>query len=232
MKQVKKLILHHITNPVAMNLQAEVTELMQLIPIMAESSLDAHEVACHSDGLVLNLGMPTPDKIAAIRKTAPVYASRNKPIVLDPVGVHLSAMRCELVFELLESKAISILKGNSSEIEALLGNMTREQFAVKYSVTVVETGKISIVNNATHYFEIEMPVGRLHELPATGCALGTLMAGFMIKGADAYQSVVCALEMMSEIGRKMDITCPYGRLKETFLNEMEVCICESLLCDK
>jgi hydroxyethylthiazole kinase-like sugar kinase family protein len=141
-------------------------------------------------------------------------------------------MRCEFVFELLENKSISIIKGNSSEIEALLGDMTREQFAVKYSVTVVETGKISTVNDGSHFFEVEMPMGRLQELPATGCALGTVMAGFMIKGADAYQSAVRALEIMSKIGGKMDTTCPYGRLKETFLNEMEVCIYESLLCDK
>jgi hydroxyethylthiazole kinase-like sugar kinase family protein len=93
MERKKIPVLHHITNEVASNLQAQVTELMGLMPIMGNSTLDAHEIASMSSGFVVNLGMPTPDKLMAIRKTIPIYEMTGRPIVLDPVGISLSGTR-------------------------------------------------------------------------------------------------------------------------------------------
>ncbi len=227
--ETKKIrVLHHITNEVASNLQAQVTELMGLSPIMANSSLDAHEIAHVSSGLVLNLGMPNPDKLEAIKKTVPVYENDNKPIVLDPVGISMSDTRLELALNLLKNRKISVVKGNSNEIQALIQNHSKGFFSEKFNTVLVTTGKIINLTNGNREENIQMPKSKIHKLPGTGCILGTLIGCLIIKGLDPYQACIHASLMMARAAEKIHSDFPYGKIQETLLNELEVLSNENL----
>ena len=42
------------------------------------------------------------------------------PIVLDPVGCHAGAYRLSVVLDLIKTDAISLLRGNQSEVKAIM----------------------------------------------------------------------------------------------------------------
>jgi len=221
-------VLHHITNEVASNLQAQVTELMGLSPIMGNSSLDAHEIASMSSGLVLNLGMPNPDKLMAIRKTIPVYERTGKPIVLDPVGISLSSSRRDLASELIKNKGISVIKGNLSEISTLLHGKPEEIFTLEYNTVLVTTGRTIRITQGKRHELVEMPASKINKLPGTGCILGTIIGCLLLKGFSPFDAAIISAKMMSKIAGKIPPELPYGRIQENLLTELEVFMNENL----
>jgi len=232
MESKKIPILHHITNTVASNLQAQVTELMGLIPIMGQSSLDAHEIAEVSSGLVLNLGMPNPDKLKAIKNTVPVYESSEKPIVLDPVGISMSNSRKEIALDILKNKKVSVVKGNTREIQALVEKYSKEDFSKAYNTVLVTTGKKIEIISSNKSKEFNMPKSKIHKLPGTGCIFGTLIGCLILRGYTPYIASIEAASMMEKLAEKIQPTLPYGKIQEVLLNELEVMSNESLLNHK
>ena len=53
----KKPLIHHITNMVTANDNANVTLAIGASPVMALSKVEVEEMAAHADSLVLNLGI-------------------------------------------------------------------------------------------------------------------------------------------------------------------------------
>ena len=221
-------VLHHITNEVASNLQAQVTELMGLIPIMGNSSLDAHEIASVSSGLVLNLGMPNPDKLHAIRNTIPVYKAAGKPIVLDPVGISLSNSRRGLALELIKGKGISVIKGNQSEIGSLLNERDAEAFTLNYKAVLVTTGMTVQITHGKRSEFLEMPASKIHKLPGTGCILGTIIGCLLLKGLSPFDASVFSASLMAKTAERIPPELSYGRIQEILLTELEVLANENL----
>jgi len=232
MESKKVSILHHITNDVASNLQAQVTELMGSIPIMGNSSLDAHEIAHVSSGLVLNLGMPNPDKLKAIKKTVPVYEGKNKPIVLDPVGISMSDSRKEMALNILKNKKISVVKGNTNEIQSLTKNYSKEDFSKNYNTVLVTTGKTIEITHSSKSKSYKMPESKIQKLPGTGCILGTLIGCLILRGFAPYDASTRAAFMMKKVAEKITSSLPYGKIQEVLLNELEVLSNENLLNNK
>ncbi|MGM0396726.1 MAG: hydroxyethylthiazole kinase [Bacillota bacterium] len=227
--ETKKIpVLHHITNAVASNLQAQVTELMRLTPIMGNSSLDAHEIAHISSGLVLNLGMPNPDKLVAIKKTVPVYEKYDKPIVLDPVGISMSDTRLKIALDILENRKITVVKGNLKEMQTLIQNHPKERFSEEFNAVLVTTGKIINVKKGSREENIQMPESKIHRLPGTGCILATLIGCLILKELDPYHACVHASRMMATAAEKIRPNLPYGKIQEILLNELEVLSNENL----
>ncbi len=71
--------------------------------------------------------------------------------MLDPVSVHASDTRCDYARELLELKP-TVIRGNSAEIKALLGQDTPEAawlLAQQTGAVVAQTGEADIVTDGS-----------------------------------------------------------------------------------
>lgn len=119
--KTKRPLVHCITNYVTINDVANVLLAAGASPAMVEHEQDAGDFARLAGAIYLNVGSLTLDQELAIAGV--VSASREEciPMVLDPVacGVIMSYRRvCQMI---MESKALSIVKGNQAEIKSLAG---------------------------------------------------------------------------------------------------------------
>ncbi|MDM5316978.1 hydroxyethylthiazole kinase [Fictibacillus sp. b24] len=124
----EKPLVHHITNNVTMNFLANGVLAAGGSPMMVHDAREVEEAVGVADALVLNIGTldePTAKSmILACRKAM----QSGVPVVLDPVGIGLSAFRQEVVNEILSEysqlkgvwpRTILTICGNAAEIQFL-----------------------------------------------------------------------------------------------------------------
>jgi hydroxyethylthiazole kinase len=128
-KQVRKerSLIHHITNNVTMNFLANGVLAAGGSPMMVHDPIEVEDGTAVADALVLNIGTleeaTAKSMVLALKKAMHC----GVPVVLDPVGVGLSAFRQETVKELLSE--YSELKGVSPQtILTICGNAAEMQF--------------------------------------------------------------------------------------------------------
>lgn len=109
---------HCITNIVTVNDCANVVHAVGASPIMAHHPMETAEVAAHCDALVCNMGAI--DDFEAMVNAAKAAKEAGKPIVIDPVGVGGITYRRGKCKELIELGAPTCIRGNASEIRALV----------------------------------------------------------------------------------------------------------------
>lgn len=110
---------HNITNWVAMNFSANALLACGASPLMAHAPEELEEVANISQSLVINIGTLDRDLVSGMEEAILYAAERRIPIVLDPVGSGATKLRTETAKRFLQSKKISVIRGNASEILSL-----------------------------------------------------------------------------------------------------------------
>lgn len=113
-------LIHNITNMVTINDVANIELACGARPIMAMAPQEMDEVTGICDGLNLNIGTPSEERFEAMRIAARRAAKRSIPIVLDLVGVGVSHFRMDFVMSLLDEVHVDVIKGNLSEIKAVM----------------------------------------------------------------------------------------------------------------
>ena len=108
---------HCITNPVTIQDCANILLACGASPIMAHHPEETAEVSSHSQALVLNMGHTT--AYDAMIPAGSMCASLGHPVVLDPVGVGISAFRRRAFLRLIQAFPVTVIRGNASEIRVL-----------------------------------------------------------------------------------------------------------------
>lgn len=120
LKKSKPLV-HSITNFVVMEFNANVLLSLGASPIMAHAIEEIEEMVSLSDSIVINIGTLQKDWIHSMILACKSSKKKKKPVVFDPVGVGFTKYRDQTAKEIIDSKAVRILRGNASEIAALCG---------------------------------------------------------------------------------------------------------------
>jgi len=110
-----------ITNTVVQNVTANVLLALGASPAMVDVATEAGPFARVADALLVNTGTPHAEpRVAALEA---VHAARDAgtPWVLDPVAVGSLSVRTALARDLLALHP-TVLRGNASEVLALLGD--------------------------------------------------------------------------------------------------------------
>ncbi len=182
-------LIHAITNPISINACANLTLALGARPVMAEHPSEVLEIAKNADAVLINLGNITD----ARRKSALKMIGLNKKCVLDLVGISCSTFRFNLARKLIKKRVPEIIKGNYSEIAALInGHKTRgvdaenitekeviscaKALAEKYKTVIMASGKVDIVTDGKILYKIKNGTARMGETTGTGCMLGMLCA--------------------------------------------------------
>ncbi|SCY18911.1 hydroxyethylthiazole kinase [Butyrivibrio sp. INlla14] len=132
-------LIHCITNPIAMNLSANVVLALDAKPIMAEHPDEVKEITKTASALLLNLGNISDTRMEAMKRALSVAMEKDIPVVIDAVGASCSELRRRFFFELntfidncrkmsLEQDTEDLkllIKGNYSEIKSLFDETYR-----------------------------------------------------------------------------------------------------------
>ena len=121
----KSPVVHSITNYVVMNNTANALLAIGASPVMAHAEEEIEEMVGIASALIVNIGTLNPTWVRSMFKAAAAAKKRQVPIVLDPVGAGATTYRTKTALELIQATPPSIIRGNGSEIMALLEEQAR-----------------------------------------------------------------------------------------------------------
>ncbi len=113
-------LIHNITNYVVMNTTANALLAIGASPVMAHAREEVAQMAAIASALVINIGTLSSPWVQSMTAAAKVAGEKNIPIILDPVGVGATAYRTQTANQLLATTAPAVIRGNASEIIALV----------------------------------------------------------------------------------------------------------------
>lgn len=89
-------------------------------PVMAHAEEEVEEMVSIAGALVINIGTLSQHWIRAMLLAVDQAGKTNIPIILDPVGAGATAYRTSTARELIQEAPPAIIRGNASEIMALI----------------------------------------------------------------------------------------------------------------
>lgn len=196
-----------MTNDVVKNFTANGLLALGASPAMAEAKEEMDAFLSVAGALLINIGSLHPSRVEDMRE-AVKYANKHQvPVVLDPVASGASSFRKTFCLNLLNDFNISVIRGNASELLALLeetsmkgtdsrtdlnnieiAKRAHEQFGAAVVITgevdtIVQDNRVALVKNGT-------PL--LTKVTGGGCLLGAVVASFV------YNKVKPTLEDLTE----------------------------------
>lgn len=203
----QKPMIHCITNGVTARDCANILLAAGGSAIMAEDKEEAAQITSLCNGLVLNLGMLTKEKLTAMLIAGKRANELAIPVVLDPVGAGASSFRKHAVQTLLENVSVTAIRGNLSEIKALMdgqaqshgvevaaGDVLQEDnreavFAMcrelsrRYRAIVAVSGEQDIVADGEDVCLVHNGHAMMSRITGAGCQLSALLGAFLAAAA-------------------------------------------------
>lgn len=219
--------IHNITNYVTANDCANILLACGAAPVMADDEREVEEFTSICDGLNLNMGTLNVQRLHSMLKAGSRANACNHPIVLDPVGVGVSAFRMEAAQRLCDTLSVAVIKGNASEIRALAfgenmitgvdsayaDQVTEEnlsemvafvkEFSKTRKIVTVMTGRIDIVADDRNAYCIRNGHPLMASVTGMGCQLSALTAAFVAANQnrilEAVVAAVCTMGVAGEV---------------------------------
>ena len=223
----RKPLVHCMTNYVTANDCANILLACGGSAIMADDPEEAAEVTALCDGLVLNMGTPNPRKIEAWLLAGAEANRLGHPVVLDPVGVGSSAMRRAAGRQLLEQVRFAVIRGNVSEIAALVRGTSAgrgvdaagetaadvrqeaKRLAHETGAVIVVTGETDLVTDGRTMYRVRNGHPMMKTFTGAGCQLSALLGAYVAANPEqplrAALAAVCAMGLCGELAHaRMD----------------------------
>lgn len=219
-------LVHNITNYVTVNDCANALLAIGASPIMSDEPADVEDITAICGGLTLNIGTLNERSIVGMFAAGARASQLGHPIVLDPVGAGASALRTETAGDLLDKLAVSVIRGNMSEVKALAGGSaaTRgvdvcsddvvtddnldaaaafaREFAAKSGCVVAITGAIDVVADGERAYAIRNGSSLMGRVTGAGCMLSCVCAAFATANPDdILDATVAAVSSMGLAGQ-------------------------------
>ena len=203
-----------ITNFVTVNDCANILLAAGASPTMAEDIREVEEAVAGADGLVCNLGAV--DKVDSMIAAGRRANALGKPVVWDPVAAGGTALRRTESARLLQNVRFTAIRGNASEIRALMRRgtggsgvdvsaldcITREnlsetlpllrELARKTGAVIAVSGALDVVTDGARTVLIENGCPTMARITGSGCMLTTLIGAFCAAAPEAPFAAVCA----------------------------------------
>lgn len=221
----KAPLVHNMTNYVTINDCANITLASGASPIMAEAKEEVEEIVSLADGLNLNTGMLTKEKLEAMMLAGKKANTLGKPVILDPVGAGASSFRKHAIEQLLSAVHFTVIRGNYSEMKALGCEAAEEKgvdttkqvdrencgkavdfarsLSSKTGAVIVISGAMDIVADEGKAYCVHNGSAMMSKVSGTGCMLSSLIAAYAAACSDqpflAALSAVCAMGISGEI---------------------------------
>ena len=234
----KKPLIHCITNYVTAGDTANMLLAMGASPIMADDPAETAEISAYADALVLNMGTLSENHISAMLKAAETVNKRNIPVVLDPVGVHLSEFRRAAARRILSEIKVSIIRGNLSEVLFMGGilvqshgvdsaaepdkglNLTAAADVARwYDCVCAVTGEKDIITDGDRAAQLLNGTKKLKRITGAGDMTTAVIAAFaaVIDNIDSYSAAkfgTAFIGICGEIAEKSEKCAGMGSFRQ------------------
>ena len=213
-------IVHCITNYVTVNDVANIILASGASPIMADDIEEVSDITSICNSLALNIGTLNSRTVESMIEAGKTSNKLGHPVVFDPVGIGASKLRMDTALRLLREVKFSVIRGNASEIKALL-NKTKTSGGVDVSLediinednvddyievgkevskandaVVAITGSIDIVTDGEKTYLIRNGHKNMGRITGTGCMLTGVIGGFIGANPDNILDS-CALAVVA-----------------------------------
>ena len=214
----KNPLVHCITNYVTANTVANGLLAAGASPVMADSPLDAEDITAKALAVLFNMGTLSKDRLRAMLISAQKAADTAKPIVLDPVGAGSTDNRLRSTMQLLRQFRFAAIRGNASEISALLSTSPitmkaekgvdsaettledkialAKKAAKRFSCTVMVTGSTDVVAGGDKVALVSNGIPMMSKITGTGC-LAAALCGCT---GDSFEAAVTAAALIGTVG--------------------------------
>lgn len=215
----RRPLIHCITNPISINQCANAILAVGARPMMAEHPLEVQEITRTADALMLNTGNITDVRMQSMKLALAAAQENGIPVILDAVGAACSTLRREYLTELIGMGGIHVIKGNYSEISALLHSGYRSpgvdadealqtddmrriacDTALMYGAAVLASGKTDVISDGKTTADVRNGTPQLSTVTGTGCMLGAL-CGAYLSAAPAFDAAAAACAVMGICGQ-------------------------------
>lgn len=240
MVKAKQPLIHCITNPISINQCANAVLAVGARPIMAEHPKEVEEITATAEALLLNLGNITDVRMESMRISARTAASRKIPMVLDAVGIACSSLRRGFAYELIETYAPAVIKGNYSEIRALYQSTYQasgvdakepldvnqmETIAVylakKYHGIILASGPVDLVTDGKKLVAVKNGTPKLAQITGTGCMLGALCSCYL-SVCPNIEAVTAACVVLGLCGELAETERGTGSFQVNLMDQLSV----------
>lgn len=229
----RKPLIHCITNPISIHDCANVVLAAGGRPIMAEHPGEVAEITSKADALMLNLGNITDARMESMKISVRAAQKKGIPTLLDLVGVACSTLRMEYATELLKEGPMAVLKGNMSEMLAIVGEPSHsigidvgkedvinsenqekivnifQKFSKKTDSVILVSGKQDLIVDGENTCLISNGDPMLSDITGTGCMLGALCSTYLAAGGNRnIEAVVLGAVSMGIAGELAAADCP------------------------
>lgn len=216
-KQQQPLV-HHLTNAVTVNDCANATLAIGGSPVMATSIEEVEAMVSLANALVINIGTIESKTFTSMLAAGKMANRRKIPVIFDPVGVGATPFRTEKAKQLLQEVKIAIVRGNASEIGALvedtiqtrgvdtgnLGHLDQvalaKRVANKYQTVVAMSGKEDVISDGDQTVLIHNGDVWLQSITGTGCMSTSLIACCAGVTSSMLDAAVVGMSIMGVAG--------------------------------
>ncbi|WP_050632205.1 hydroxyethylthiazole kinase [Bacillus andreraoultii] len=226
--QEKKPLIHQITNTVTMNDCANVTLAIGASPVMAFSKHEVADMVSLANALVINFGTIDEYTFHSMLIAGNRANELRIPVVVDPVGAGATPYRTKVIQEFIHQIDVAIIRGNISEIDALLNgaSTTRgvdagevseskhrlaENAAKKWDTVVAISGETDFISDGTNTYKLMNGDRLLTMITGTGCMSAALIASFAAISKDFLLAAIAGTSVMSIAGEVAKQTIGNGQ---------------------
>ena len=234
----KSPLVHNITNYVAMNFSANALLAAGASPVMAHAADEVADMAMIAGALVINIGTLDAEWVASMLKAGKAKHEAGGVVILDPVGVGATAYRTETAWRIIEECHPDIIRGNASEIMALINADIKskgvdssassddalsaaKKLAADAGAVVVISGETDYITNGTEVFTVEGGNPIMTSVTGMGCTATALVGAFAAVESDPMVAATAAMAVMSLAGERAAANARgNGSMQMHFLDEL------------
>ena len=231
-------LVHNITNYVAMNNSANALLAIGASPVMAHWTDEMEAMTAIAGALVINIGTLDGEWIEGMLAAGKAASRRSTPIVLDPVGAGATPQRTATALRIIEECKPTIIRGNGSEIMALVDADIRskgvdssqsshdalsaaQRLACQTGAVVVISGATDYITDGTTTHTVEGGSPMMTSVTGMGCTSTALVGAFAAVCPDALVASTAAMAVMSLAGERAAAYAKgNGSLQVGFLDEL------------
>lgn len=231
-------LVHNITNYVVMNNSANALLAIGASPVMAHWTSEMEEMTAIAGALVINIGTLDDKWIEGMIAAGLAASRRGTPVVLDPVGAGATSQRTEAALRIIEQCRPTIIRGNASEIMALVDAGIKskgvdssassddalesaKRLAAATGAVVVISGETDYITNGIDVYRVEGGSPIMTSVTGMGCTATAVVGACAAVVADPMVAATAAMALMSLAGeRAAEYSRGSGSMQVNFLDEL------------
>lgn len=217
--RAKSPLVHNITNYVAMNFSANALLALGASPVMAHAAEEMEDMVSIASALTINIGTLDAEWVRSMLIAGRTAHRMGKPIVLDPVGAGATPYRTETAWEIIRECHPTIIRGNASEIMALVNadvkskgvdsSQSSDDAVESAKQLALNTGAVVVISGATDYITDGSRVETITNgsplmtlVTAMGCTATSVVGAFAAINPDAFEAALHGMAVMGVCGER------------------------------